>query len=129
MDEWRIWNVNSEEQIRMYADQVGPSPQPGMDAGTSIHQNLLQNSSTDSSETTVPLIPGTEMPSKMEDAEALAARLNTTVEELPGLLVEMKEQMERRIREVQKFSEMFKTQPMSRRHRRAQKFGHSRLHG
>ena len=111
-----------------------PSPQPGRDDGisTTIHQSLLQSSSTDSNPDTASdpeaVYPPPEMPSKMDEAEELAERLRCSVEELPARLMEMKEAMEQRVREVQKFAETFKTKPKNRAMRRAQRFGHTKLY-
>jgi hypothetical protein len=62
------------------------------------------------------------------DPNALADRLGVTLEELPERLMEMKMSMERKVQEVQRFAEQFKTKPKNRAMRRAQKFGHSKLH-
>lgn len=69
-----------------------------------------------------------EMPTKAQEAEELAERLGVTLEELPDRLMEMKMSMERKVKEVQRFTEQFKTRPNNRAMRRAQKFGHSKLH-
>lgn len=70
------------------------------------------------------IIPGAEQ----MDPDALAERLGVTLEELPERLMEMKMSMERKVQEVQRFAEQFKTKPKNRAMRRAQKFGHSKLH-
>lgn len=115
--------------------EATPSPLPGA-VGDTLHRTLenhLLSSSTESSEITPSLdpdiYPPPEMPTKQVEAEELAARLKTTVEELPAVLMQLKEDMEQRVREVQRFSEQFKTKPKNRAMRRAQKFGHSRLYG
>lgn len=69
-----------------------------------------------------------EMPTKAEEAEALAERLGVTLEELPDRLMEMKMSMEQKVKEVQRFTEQFKTLPKNRAMRRAQRFGHTQLH-
>lgn len=69
-----------------------------------------------------------EMPTKAQEAEELAERLGVTLQELPDRLMEMKESMDQKVKEVQRFTQQFKTKPSNRAMRRAQKFGHSRLH-
>ena len=73
-----------------------------------------------------PRIEMREMPS---DEEKMAERLGVTLEQLPVALMEAKQQLDEYARQVNRFAETFKTQPVSRRHRRAQKFGHRRLYG
>lgn len=75
------------------------------------------------------VIPGAEMPTKAEEAEELAARLGVDLSELPDRLVAMKEQLNEYADQVNRFAQMFQSQPVSRRMRRAQRFRHSRLHG
>lgn len=67
-----------------------------------------------------------EMPS---DEERMAEHLGVTLSELPEALMATKQQLDEYARQVNRLAELFKTQPISRRHRRAQRFGHSRLYG
>lgn len=113
-----------------------PSPQHGKDVDTQIHQLMETHQSPplsgsdDSMPTTesAEMYPPPELPTKMEEAEDLAQRLGVALEELPEKLMAMKADMDNRIREIQKFTETFKTKPKNRAMRRAQKFNHSRLH-
>jgi hypothetical protein len=71
---------------------------------------------------------GESMPSKMEDAEELAERLNVAVEELPEHLMKLKQDLDDKMKKVRRFAEMFQQRPSNRAQRRANKFGHSKLH-
>lgn len=94
--------------------------------GLPSHPDQTTESSAPSPST---IVPGAEMPTKMEEAEELAARMGVTLAELPDALIAAKEKLNEYAEQVNRFAEMFKTQPVSRRHRRAQRFGHHKLHG
>ena len=73
--------------------------------------------------------PRVEMREMPSDEERMAEHLGVTLSELPEALMAAKQQLDEYARQVSRFAETFKTQPASRRHRRAQRFGHHRLHG
>lgn len=75
------------------------------------------------------LITGEDIPAEETKAQEMAQRLGVTLEQLPGALMAAKQRLDEYARQINEFSEKFKTQPVNRAMRRAKRYGHHKLHG